>query len=345
VDEALTLGDVAPAIPAGGYVDSVARGIADDTMTTMINGGPDGQPFNWKWNRFLIPPFPTNSLQQDYFIPGLLNLGWLENCWALNINSTAVPKTRIPVEVKRDLDPSSALTGNPIKICWIYSEQALTGTWGATDVAEENNGLTNPGPGSVYKNPLNQPQAPSNPINIITDPNGNLWALTQYGTCGNTQPVWPTSPVYPTIANPTTVATTQSDGSCVWTAINPKSQAMRLGTLIAQNGLVWVVNPIGQMRAVQFANLAQTIDPIPDEYFSHFKQGFFAQCYRRNPDPKVRARFKEEWSLWLKALKDAVTQGDKEQDDYGFYPGQSVMETGYYYQYVTPSQPFGPAGY
>src|SRR5271155_2261804 len=55
-----------------------------------------------------------------------------------------------------------------------------------------------------------------------------------------------------------------------------------------------------------------------------FKQGFFAECYRRSPDPKVRSKYPQERQIWLEALDRAVKQGDREADDYGFYP--SSME-------------------
>ena len=80
-----------------------ALSIANDVMQQMINGGPGAQPYNWKWNRYNLPVFYTNSLQQDYFIPGLNNIGWLESAWAVNINQTSVPKQNFPIEIDKDL--------------------------------------------------------------------------------------------------------------------------------------------------------------------------------------------------------------------------------------------------
>jgi hypothetical protein len=94
------------------------------------------------------------------------------------------------------------------------------------------------------------------------------------------------------------------------------------------------------MRALRFKNVAQTLEPIPDDYEWAFKQGFFAQCYRRNPDPKIRAKFTMEQQLWLKAMDDDVRQADREQDDFGFYPGMSVMDNSWYSNPITPSYPF-----
>jgi hypothetical protein len=110
-----------------------------------------------------------------------------------------------------------------------------------------------------------------------------------------------------------------------------------------QSGVVWAIQIVGQMVAPRFHSLLQYLNPIPDTVEVWFKQGFFAQCYRRNPDPKIRARFPQEQQLWLDALDKAVRQYDREQDDFGFYPGNpSVMDTGFGYNFVTPAQPFGP---
>ena len=123
VDDASTLGDVAPALATGGYSDNPAISIANTVMKSMLLGGSRAQPFNWKWNRFLVPPFYTISFQQDYFIPGLVQLGWLENCFGANINQTSIPKQKIPMEVRKDLDITYMQTGYLDKICWIQNNQ------------------------------------------------------------------------------------------------------------------------------------------------------------------------------------------------------------------------------
>src|ERR1035441_6715514 len=51
VDDASTLGDVAPALATGGFSMAPALSIANDVMQAMVNGGNLGQPYNWKWNR------------------------------------------------------------------------------------------------------------------------------------------------------------------------------------------------------------------------------------------------------------------------------------------------------
>ena len=358
VDDASTLGDVAPALATGGVSMQPALSIANDVMQAIINGGPNGQPYNWKWNRYNLPVFYTNSLQQDYFIPGLVNLGWLESAWAVNINQTSVPKQNFPLEVDKDLLLTYQSGTYMAKISWLPNSMLETGTWGApplgptpgypsgqtTVAGPDLIGLQNPGPGVIYIQPVGTLVTPYNACSAITDPNGNLWVLTQYGTCGNTEPTWPSSPVYPTLRNPNLIATTVTDGSCIWTAINPKGQGMRISPVPPQSGVVWAIQAVGQMVAPRFFNLTQYLNPIPDAVEWAFKQGFFAECYRRNPDPKIRARYPQERQNWLEALDKTVKQYDREPDDFGFYvgPGGIIMDTGFGYNPVTPAQPWGP---
>jgi hypothetical protein len=355
VDDASSLGDVSPALATGGFSNAPALSIANDVMLAIINGGPLGQPYNWKWNRFNVTPFCTISYQQDYFVPGVINLGWIESSWASYINQTALPKQKQQIEVKKDLEVTYDQTGYPGKICWMPNDMLNTGTWGAaplgptvgspsgdsTSMGPNPSGQQNPGPGVIYTNPIGLLQTPINATTCIADPNGNLWVLTTFGTCGDTQPNWPTTVSYPTIANPTTVATTVSDGSCVWTAVNPKGQGFRLNPIPPQNGVVWYIQVVGQMRAPRFTSLDQTLEPIPDDFSTYFKQGFFAECYRRNPDPKIRSKYQMERQLFLEALDKAVRQADREMDDAGFYPGSSIMETGVGMNPINPAYPFG----
>lgn len=356
VDDASTLGDVAPALATGGASMAPALSIANDVMQALVNGGPAGQPFNWKWNRYNLPPFPTISLQQDYFIPNLVNLGWIESAWAVNINQTSIPKSKTFLEVRKDLMVSYDQTTYPGKICWLPNNMLTVGTWGQTPLGPTAGypsgqttvagpGLTgqqNPGPGVVYTNPIGTLITPINATTAIADPNGNLWCLTTFGTCGAVQPVWPANPTFPTFRNPQIMPSTVTDGTCVWTAINPNGQGIRLDPIPPQTGVVWMVQVVGQMRAPRFFNLNQYINPIPDDFEWAFKQGFFAQCYRRNPDPKVRSRFPQENQLWLDALDKAVKQVDREMDDFGFYPTSMVMDTGWGINPINPAQPFGP---
>src|SRR5581483_2159084 len=276
VDDAASLGEVSPALSVGGFSDAPALSIANDVMAAMLLGGPSGQPFNWKWNRFNVKPFPTISFQQDYFVPDVVNLGWLESAWASNINQTSVPKTKIQLEVARDLEVTDIQTGYPGKICWIPNDQCQIGKWGQsplgptvgnpsgqTNVAGIGaSGIQNPGPNVVYTNPIGSLQTPINATTCIADSNGNLWVLTTFGTCGSSEPLWPANPQYPTLKNPSTPSTTVADGTCVWTAINPKGQGFRLNPVPPQTGLVWLIQPVAQMRVPIFTSLTQTLEPV-----------------------------------------------------------------------------------
>lgn len=342
VDDAQTFPELAPALPTGGYVDATAISIANDVMTYMLAGGPDAQPFNWKWNRLLSPTFFLNSYQQDYFIPNLVNLGWIESCTATNFGSTQFPKPVRPVEVRRDLLITNNQNNSVAKICWMQNSTMLTGVWGQSTTASQT-GLVNPGPGVKYTDPSTQTQMPTNPITQVKDSFGNLWVVTTYGTCGNTNPFASNlNPVYPTLQNQSQTPTTVTDGTVVWTAVNPSGQGFRISPMPGQNGVLWQIEPVIQASIPRFTSLSSTLDPVPDTYYSYFKQGFFAQCFRRNPDQKVRAKFETEFKLWLKALDNAVKQGAREQEDWGFVPTTQVMDTGYAINPVSPAYPYGP---
>lgn len=426
VDEALTFGELAPVLATGGYSAQPALSIANDVITAMMQGGPSGQPFNWKWNRINVTPFYTISYQQDYFVPNLVSIGWIEYAWCSNINATQIPKEKKDLEVRRDLQVTYWETGYPGKICWIPNSTCQTGTWGAqpqgptagnpsgntTTSGPNPSGLQNPGPGVIYTNPVGTPNQPINATTAIADTGGNLWALTTYGTCGTNNPfnaaitavaasggtatitaanayvsgqsvaitnvpatllsgtfnatftiltasstqftislagtlsttattgnVQLTSIVYPSYANPNIVATTVTDGTSVWTAINPQGQGFRLNPIPPQSGITWFIQAVVQARIPIFRSLSQTLEPVPDDYVSYFKQGFFCQCYRRSPDPKVRAKFNDEWKLWMDSLDKCVQAGQRELDDFGFYPTQSVMDSGQGV-YVGPAYPW-----
>jgi hypothetical protein len=357
VDDACTFAEIAPVLPNGGYSDQPALSIANDTMTAMLAGSPNGEALNWKWNRILIPPFYINSWQQDYFLPGLVNLGWLEGCTAVYQNITTFPKIIVPIEVRRDvLEVSTQMsTSRVCKICWMQVDSMQCGVWGQSQM-DGLTGCPNPGPGVVYTSPVGLTTTPINPITCVVDTLGNYWVVTQYGTCGITNPFqvqippnpngYVASPVFPTLANQSVVATTVTDGTVIWTAINPKGQGMRINPAPAQTGPMWRILPVGQARITLFTKMSQYLDPVPDDYYTYFKQGFFAQCFRRSPDPKVRAKFEQEWALWLKSCDNAVKQGAREMDDWGFYPtAASVMDTGFGLNPVNPAYPFGGWGY
>lgn len=341
VDIARAMGDLAPTLPSGGSYETVALSAINDAMTAMLAGSSKGSPFNFKFNRINIPPFFINSYQQDY-ASSVVNLGWLESCGCYNMSSTQFPKPFRVIEVKRDVLLTNAQQGNLAKIQWMENDNLTFGTWGQSQILSLS-GLANPGPGVVYTNPAGATATPTNPTTQVKDAFGHLWIVTTYGTCGNTNPFLSNlNPVFPSLADQTVVATTVVDGSVTWTAVNPKGQGFRLNPMPTQTGPVWQIAPIGQAKIAQFTSLGQFLEPVPDDFFSYLKTGFFAQCYRFHPDPKQRTKFQMEYDLWMKSLDAAVRQGSREEDDWGFVPTSNVMDSGWAWNPVTPAMPYGP---
>ena len=61
VNVAQSFGDLEPILNVGGQTQTVALSCANTVMNAIC-----GVAFPWKWNEFNIPPFYTNSFQQDY---------------------------------------------------------------------------------------------------------------------------------------------------------------------------------------------------------------------------------------------------------------------------------------
>lgn len=324
--------DLKPTLATGSGED-LALSIGNDVMTAMVQGGPNGEPMNWKWNRILSPQygttgsyqFPTISYQQDY-AQNVVNLGWVERSWMIDINSTMTPKRKLQMEVRRELAESWVPGSFQEQICSMQNQQMQYGVWGQSTIASIQ-GIPNPGPNVVYTLPTGTAGlTPKNPTTQIVDPNGNYWVLTTFGTCGSTQPTWPTNPVFPTPSNPTQAATTQADGTCTWTAVNPQAYGFRIAPVPNQSSLVWLIEPILQAAPIRFTKLSQTLDPIPDMYSTYFKTGFFVQCGMRATDPKTQRSYTAQWPEWMKSLDLAVKAGMRESDDFGFYPERSIMD-------------------
>lgn len=344
--------DLNPVLSTSAGVD-LSLSIANDVMTAMVQGGPNGEPMNPKWNRILSPQygqagsyqFPTISWQQDY-AQNIVNLGWVERSWMIDINSTSNPKRKLQMEVRRELGESYLPGSVQGQICAMQNQQMQFGVWGQSQIASQQ-GILNPGPNVVYTKPVGTAGlTPSNPTTQIVDSNGNYWVLTTFGTCGSSQPSWPASPVFPTPTNPAQAPTTQADGTCVWTAINPQAYGFRINPIPSQSSVVWLILPILQAAPKRFATLAQTLDPIPDMYSTYFKNGFFIQCGMRSSDPKKRASYTSQWPQWMKSLDLAVKAGLRESDEFGFYPERSIMDAGgsavnYGAAWPYPGRPFG----
>lgn len=336
VDDAQRFGDIKPVLQTAGSSLEPALTIANEVMGELCQ-----RQYNWKWNSFLLTPFVTISWQNDYVIPNpdgssLLNLGWLENGYVIDINSSQIPKRKFKMEVVKDLQSSSDSYGRPFQICWLPASTLNWGSWGsgATVPNTNNTGQTNPGPNVVYTQPLGATTTPSNPITQIIDSNGNYQVLTTYGTCGGSTPTWPNAGAAD--------GTQTTDGTCVWTVVNPYSQGFRLQNIPTQAGNVWQVNLRGQFKPVRFTSLSQFINPIPDDFSMYFAQGFRAKCYQRSPEAAVRAKFEAEYGLWQKALIDAQEQDSREPDSFGFYPTDSLMWDSWDAPWPRADMPYGP---
>lgn len=314
IDYARTIGDLDPVLSAGGYSNVKALGIANDVMTEMI-----AQRFNFKFNRIVVPPFLTNSWQQDYATVGLKTIGWLEHVCAIDINNTATPKPLFWGECVRDLERTALQRSVPEKVCWLPNDQLTQSVW--------------PGANKVITNPLGAAVTPSNPVINILDANGNILVLTTYGITGGVAPAAAALSPGGTIVN---------DGTCVWTVADPKAQGFRISPLPPQAGPTYQVNIIAQARPPRFTTVAQVLDPIPDDYAKYFQDGFIAYCHRHSPAPMVRARFDDMRLQWLQSLADAVKSGDRERDDARFVVERPVMSPAVGGTSTSPAWPFGP---
>lgn len=356
VQYAKTFPDLAPVVQSatGGGSLEPALTIANDVMTEMC-----AQNFNWKWNSFQIGsgigtgvgtgiaggglgnagPL-TNSFQQDYAIPGLISLGWLEYGYLLDINNTAFPQPIWPLEMVKWLPPTSTQYGMPGQVSWLYNEQLQYGTWGGSTIPG-----TNVQPNQKLGTLLGVLASPINPFLQVRDAFNNLWVVTTFGTTGATNPFLSNlNPVFPTPALPTTAATTVTDGSVVWTAVNPKGMGLRVNPIPPQTGVIYQVNIWGQYRALTwqaggFTSFSQTIEPIPDDYAKYFRDGFVAMAYAHSPQASVRAKYQDAYQNWMKSLLDAKRQGDRERDNAGFYPATSLLQQPFTI-YPGPAYPF-----
>lgn len=314
-DQVTSLGELSPVLPTGGFSVQNALTIATDVMNDLI-----AQRFNWKWNRMILPPFYTISWQQDY--AGLTStwrapVGWLETAWWVDINSTAYPKPSWYIEIKRDLAVSMQSGNPPAKVDWDYNRNLVQDLW--------------PGPNKLYTQPVGALLTPTNPKINIKDAAGNILVLTAYGTTGATPPL-------ATAQSPE--GTTVNDGSCVWTVADPDSQGFRIMPLPPQQGVVYQVNVVAQMKAPPpFTSMQQQLNPIPDDQAGFFREGFIAYCYRISPNPQMRGLFPQNRQLWLSAIEASMKQGDREQTDAGFYPDRSVVASQGYAD-IGPAQPY-----
>jgi len=300
VDYARNFAWTVPALGVSGYSDEPAVSFADDIMKKiMAKANP------WKWNLITAPVFYTQPYQQDY--PTNISqktLGWLATCTMIDINnSTSLPPVQPPITCVQNLLPTSSC-GYPTQMCWIANTTAITGSW--------------PGPLTPYVNPLvSLGGGPSNnPLTAIEDTNGNIQVVTQYGVTGASQPTWPAPGAAP--------GTVTTDGSVKWTLMDPNGIAFRVNMLATFNSNVWEVHPVYQQKPPNVTSLGQTFAPIPDELNFLIKQGFLAYCYKQVDNDK----FQQEFAQWLQDIQEAMGASDRELQEFGFYPSQSIQGGG-----------------
>jgi len=318
VDGVSTIGDLNPVlVSTGGFANEPALTIANDVFGDMF-----AERFPWKWNRRKIPPFILNSTQQDYILLGLCNLGWLENGFRVQLNSTQVPPPVWPITTVRDLQVSRVGAGWPVYACWFPNDQLEQGVW--------------PGPGVKYVSPIEQTSMPWNPWTNILDVNGNILVLLDYGTTGLVPPVaaeWVPPPETPNMPEPENwpVGSRIIDGTCVWQVADPNGQGIRVYPPPPNNsGDVWLIRLFGQKKAQRFTSLLQTLDPVPDDHSKWFRDGFVAYSHRYSTNPNVQRRYQQMKLDWLNAMAAEAKQDNREDESKGFYPAQGLLSPQYY---------------
>ena len=293
----------------------------------------------WKYNEMIVPSFYLNSFQQDY-ASSVTTLATLQSGDVLDVNNTAQPKAQPQLEVVRNLPRTASYASMTyygvikFQVCALPNSQLYYGTWGAANTGNANSGHgNNPVAHSVYTNPVSVGGSmPNNPITQIKDTNGNLQQVTTYGTCGASQPAWP--------AANSAAGVTTSDGSVVWTVMDPLAAGFRILPAPSQAGVQWQFNLRGQAKPpVLFSNLDTLITPITDDWAYVFRLGCIAVSYRYSGDAKISAKYPAEIAMWEQTLLKARIASDKEPESFYLIPASGlVAPVGG--QQPTPGNPF-----
>jgi hypothetical protein len=64
-----------------------------------------------------------------------------------------------------------------------------------------------------------------------------------------------------------------------------------------------------------------------------------AYCYMHSKDAKIAGKFQQHYALWKESLLQAVASMDRERDNMGIYPSESIMSQGYQ-NYIGPANPY-----
>lgn len=320
--------ELEPVMSAAGFTQEPFLTIANDIMQRFL-----AQGMNWKFNRANIAPFLTVPLQQDY-VTSVLNLGWLEQGWRIDINNSTVPKPVNGMESVRDLAQAS-YQGNPFNLSWVPNSLAIMGAWQAN---------------TVYPSGYGSPSTLS-PIQQFRDANNNILYINSaglklsinspgigqtgfvapgspYGTSGAVQPVLPVS---------SAAGTPVVDGTVTWTVADPNGVAIRIVPLPAQSGLAWLIAPVYQVKPPKILSLQTFIDPIPDDYAFLFRQGCLAKAYQHAGTRNANAAYSE----WEETIMIALRAADREREEASFYPSQGLTG-GSPYKYGLPIGPAWP---
>jgi hypothetical protein len=313
VDGVSIIGDLNPVLTStGGFSSEPALTIANDVAQEMF-----AERFPWKWNQRKVPPFFLIPRQQDYALLNVNWIGWLENAYRTDLNSSVIPPNTWPVEVVRDLPICRVYAGWPTRLCWIQNSQLQQGAW--------------PGPLYVYTYPVGQPQTPSNAWTNILDADENILVLTKFGVTGLTPPVAPPWPD-PTTKPPENwpVGQVIVDGTCEWTVADPYGQGIRIWPPPPDaSANTWIIRAFGQMKAPYFSSMNQYLDPIPNDQTKWFRDGFVAYAHRYSTNPNVSKRYETKRAEWIAAMAMQAKQADREDEGRGFFPDRGTMAPDY----------------
>jgi hypothetical protein len=141
--------------------------------------------------------------------------------------------------------------------------------------------------------------------------------VTTYGTTLSTgTPSWP--------AANAAAGTVTSDGSVNWTVQDPNGVTLRLDKVASFGSNVFEIHANYQTKPPVITTLKQFITPVPDDYIYLVKQGFLAFCYKQVDN----AKFQTELAQWMLDIKEAMGASDREDQEFGFSPVDSMQDAG-----------------